>query len=159
MGTYFKMRWQVEAVTTSEEVAQVMPEGFGYRAHTLFTYMISNAFIPHMDEMEFQDNRSCSERRIDIDTGFCPECACPLFTALYRKEREPPLTSEERLRRASTAAQKLSAEGRESVLGREGFCSIASDSLIPHFPGLPPRPFPLSLPSSPISLSLLLFQA
>ena len=139
-------RWRSKAeathtVTSSEDVGagQVMPEPFGYLAHTMFTWMISNSFIPHLDEMQLQDDGSCSAQRSDIVTGFCPECACPLFTALYRKEREPPLTSEERLRRASTAAQKLSAEGRESVLGRKGLCSSASNSLIPNFPGLPPR--------------------
>ena len=50
--------------------------------------------------------------------------------------------------------RRLSAEGRESVWGRKEFRSRASASLIPHFAGFLPRPLPLSLPSSPISLTL-----
>ena len=63
------------------------------------------------------------------------------------------------LHRRRPRPRRLSAEGRESVWGRKEFRSRASASLIPHFPGLLPRPLSLSLPSSPISLTLASFSS
>merc|ERR1719473_2256732 len=50
--------------------------------------------------MEFRDDGFCSAANEGMKFD-----SCSLFTAFYRKQREPPLTNEERWQRASTAAR------------------------------------------------------
>ena len=91
-----------QAKAAIQDVGQGMPEGFAYKAHMMFTHKMLNVFFPHLSEMEFKGDGSCSAASDEVSKDHCS-----LFTAFYRTEREPPLNREERLRRASTAAQNM----------------------------------------------------